>query len=179
VATQRPSVDVVTGLIKANIPCRISFSVASKIDSRTVLDSMGAETLLGKGDMLYLGNGSNAMQRLHGAFVSEEECNRVAQHLRDQGQPSYLEDIFKSGPAAVPGSKGAAASGEDGDESNLYEQAVRIVTEEGKASTSFLQRQLKIGYNRAADLIDKMEAEGVIGAPNHVGKREVIGKKAA
>jgi S-DNA-T family DNA segregation ATPase FtsK/SpoIIIE len=179
VATQRPSVDVVTGLIKANIPCRISFSVASKIDSRTVLDSMGAETLLGKGDMLYLGNGSNAMQRLHGAFVSEEECNRVAQHLRDQGQPSYLEDIFKSGPAAVPGSKGAAASGEDGDEGNLYEQAVRIVTEEGKASTSFLQRQLKIGYNRAADLIDKMEAEGVIGAPNHVGKREVIGKKAA
>jgi S-DNA-T family DNA segregation ATPase FtsK/SpoIIIE len=115
---------------------------------------------------------------MHGAFVSEEECNRVAQHLREQGQPSYLEDIFKSGPAAVPGSKGAAM-GEDGDEGDLYQQAVRIVTEEGKASTSFLQRQLKIGYNRAADLIDKMEAEGVIGAPNHVGKREVIGKKAA
>ncbi|HEX2859230.1 MAG TPA: DNA translocase FtsK 4TM domain-containing protein [Alphaproteobacteria bacterium] len=179
VATQRPSVDVVTGLIKANIPVRMSFAVASKIDSRTVLDSMGAETLLGKGDMLYLGNGSNALQRLHGAFVSEEECTRVAEHLREQGAPSYMEDIFKSGPATIPGSKGAAG-GEDGeDNGDLYQQAVEVVTREGKASTSFLQRHLKIGYNRAADLIDKMEGEGIIGAPNHVGKREVLGKKVA
>lgn len=178
VATQRPSVDVVTGLIKANIPTRVSFSVASKIDSRTVLDSMGAETLLGKGDMLYLANGSNQLQRLHGAFVSEEECTRVADHLKAQAQPSYNEDIFKSGPAVVPGSKGAASGGDEGEDGeDLYQQAVEVVTRENKASTSFLQRNLKIGYNRAADLIDRMEAEGIISAPNHVGKREVVGKR--
>ncbi len=179
VATQRPSVDVVTGLIKANIPTRVSFSVASKIDSRTVLDSMGAETLLGKGDMLYLANGSNQLQRLHGAFVSEEECTRVADFLKAQAQPSYNEDIFKSGPAVVPGSKGAAAAGgEDGEGGEgLDQQAVEVVTRENKASTSFLQRHLKIGYNRAADLIDRMEAEGIISAPNHVGKREVMARK--
>lgn len=181
VATQRPSVDVVTGLIKANIPTRISFSVASKIDSRTVLDSMGAETLLGKGDMLHLANGSNALQRLHGAFVSEDECIRVVDFLKSQAQPDYVEDVFKAGAAVVPGSKGAAAAageggeGEDGE--GLFEQAVDVVTREGKASTSFLQRHLKIGYNRAADLIDRMEAEGMIGAPNHVGKREVLVKR--
>lgn len=179
VATQRPSVDVVTGLIKANIPTRISFSVASKIDSRTVLDSMGAEALLGKGDMLYLGNGSNMIVRLHGPFVSEEECTRVAEHLREQGETDYVEDVFKAGVAAVPGAKGATGGsieeGEGGSE--LFEQAVDIVAREGKASTSFLQRHLKIGYNRAADLIDKMEAEGMISAPNHVGKREVLVKR--
>lgn len=183
VATQRPSVDVVTGLIKANIPTRMSFSVASKIDSRTVLDSMGAETLLGKGDMLHLANGSNTLQRLHGAFVSEDECTKVAQYLKSQMQPSYVEDVFKAGAAVVPGSKGASsAGGEDGEGDGeggegLYEQAVDIITREGKASTSFLQRNLKIGYNRAADLIDRMEAEGVISAPNHVGKREVVGRR--
>jgi S-DNA-T family DNA segregation ATPase FtsK/SpoIIIE len=178
VATQRPSVDVVTGLIKANIPVRISFAVASKIDSRTILDSMGAETLLGKGDMLYLANGSNSLARLHGAFVSEEECTRVAGHLREQGAPTYMEDIFKSGPAAVPGGKGAAAAGDDGElTGDLYQQAVEVVGREGKASTSFLQRNLKIGYNRAADIIDKMESEGLISAPNHVGKREVLVKR--
>jgi S-DNA-T family DNA segregation ATPase FtsK/SpoIIIE len=179
VATQRPSVDVVTGLIKANIPTRISFSVASKIDSRTVLDSMGAEALLGKGDMLHLANGSNTIVRLHGPFVSEEECTRVAEHLKTQGEPSYVEDVFKAGVASVPGAKGATGGsieeGEGGAE--LFEQAVDVVAREGKASTSFLQRHLKIGYNRAADLIDKMEQEGMISAPNHVGKREVLVKR--
>lgn len=179
VATQRPSVDVVTGLIKANIPTRMSFSVASKIDSRTVLDSMGAEALLGKGDMLYLANGSNALVRLHGPFVSEEECTRVASFLKQQGEPAYVEDVMKAGTASVPGMKGAdGASIEEGEGgAELFEQAVDIVAREGKASTSFLQRHLKIGYNRAADLIDKMEAEGMISAPNHVGKREVLVKR--
>jgi S-DNA-T family DNA segregation ATPase FtsK/SpoIIIE len=180
VATQRPSVDVVTGLIKANIPTRISFSVASKIDSRTVLDSMGAETLLGKGDMLHLANGSNTLQRLHGAFVSEEECNRVASHLKNQAKPQYMEDIFRAGPALVPGSKEAKAAESNGSaegSEDLYAQALDIVQKEGKASTSYLQRVLKIGYNRAADLIDKMESEGLISAPNHVGKREVIARR--
>jgi S-DNA-T family DNA segregation ATPase FtsK/SpoIIIE len=180
VATQRPSVDVVTGLIKANIPTRISFSVASKIDSRTVLDSMGAESLLGKGDMLFWANGSNTLQRLHGAFVSEDECTKVAEFLRAQGKANYVEDVFRAGPAVVPGSKEAkqlAASGAEGDEGeggeDLYAAAVDVIVREGKASTSFLQRNLKIGYNRAADLIDRMEADGIISAPNHVGKREV------
>ncbi len=183
VATQRPSVDVVTGLIKANIPTRISFSVASKIDSRTVLDSMGAEALLGKGDMLHLANGSNNLQRCHGAFVSEDECTKVAQYLKSQAEPSYVEDVFKAGAALVPGSKEAKAAaaagdeGEDGEEGDLYGQAVDIISRENKASTSFLQRSLKIGYNRAADLIDRMESEGLISAPNHVGKREVLARR--
>ncbi|RYG60855.1 MAG: DNA translocase FtsK [Alphaproteobacteria bacterium] len=184
VATQRPSVDVVTGLIKANIPTRISFSVASKIDSRTVLDSMGAESLLGKGDMLHLANGSNNLQRCHGAFVSEDECTKVVNYLKEQSKPMYVEDVFKAGVALVPGSKeakaAASAGGEDGEEGEgegLYEQAVDVISREGKASTSFLQRSLKIGYNRAADLIDRMESEGLISAPNHVGKREVLARR--
>lgn len=181
VATQRPSVDVVTGLIKANIPTRISFSVASKIDSRTVLDSMGAEALLGKGDMLYLANGSGQIVRLHGPFVSEEECVRVANFLKEQGEPEYVDDVLKGGPAQVPGTKGAnggsVEEGEGADGGELFNQAVSIVAREQKASTSFLQRHLKIGYNRAADLIDQMEAEGMISAPNHVGKREVLVKR--
>lgn len=171
VATQRPSVDVVTGLIKANIPTRMSFSVTSKIDSRTVLDQMGAEQLLGKGDMLYMGNGSTGLQRLHGAFVSEEECTQVAQFLKKQGQPQYLEEITK--PQAGEGS-GGGGGGDVADDDPLYQQAVEIVAKEQKASTSFVQRHLKIGYNRAASLIDKMEADGFIGPANHVGKREVI-----
>ncbi|NBX86057.1 MAG: DNA translocase FtsK [Proteobacteria bacterium] len=182
VATQRPSVDVVTGLIKANIPTRISFSVASKIDSRTVLDSMGAEALLGKGDMLHLANGSNTLQRLHGAFVSEDECAKVVTYLKSQGQPQYVDDVFKAGVAVVPNGKGGGSAGgdemgEDGDPEDLYAQAKDVVLREGKASTSFLQRALKIGYNRAADLIDKMEGEGLISAPNHVGKREVVARR--
>lgn len=180
-ATQRPSVDVVTGLIKANIPTRMSFSVASKIDSRTVLDSMGAEALLGKGDMLLLMNGSNTLARMHGAFVGEDECTEVANHCKAQSQPNYVEDVFKAGVAVIPGSKEAKAAAEGGDEGEdgegLYQQAVEIVTRENKASTSYLQRVLKIGYNRAADLIDQMEGQGIISAANHVGKREVIGKR--
>jgi S-DNA-T family DNA segregation ATPase FtsK/SpoIIIE len=183
VATQRPSVDVVTGLIKANIPTRISFSVASKIDSRTVLDSMGAEALLGKGDLLMLMNGSNTLVRMHGAFVGEDECTQVADHCKAQSSPNYVEDVFKAGAAVVPGSKEAkaaqsSADGDDGEEGEgLYKQAVEVVLRENKASTSYLQRVLKIGYNRAADLIDQMEGEGLISAPNHVGKREILGRR--
>ncbi|MDD9912253.1 MAG: DNA translocase FtsK 4TM domain-containing protein [Alphaproteobacteria bacterium] len=177
VATQRPSVDVVTGLIKANIPTRISFSVASKIDSRTVLDSMGAEQLLGKGDMLFLANGSNTIQRLHGAFVSEEECNAVAKHLREQSKPQYVEDIFKAAGAASGANGGTVTASEGGEGDELYQQAIEVIAKEQKASTSFLQRSLKIGYNRAADIIDRMESDGFISAANHVGKREVILRK--
>lgn len=174
VATQRPSVDVVTGLIKANIPTRMSFNVASKIDSRTVLDAMGADALLGKGDMLMLANGSNGLQRMHGAFVSEEECNKVADYIRAQGKANYVEDVFKAGVAVPPNGKGAPAEdGEEGGE-DLYQKAVEIVVSEQKASTSYLQRALKIGYNKAADLIDRMERDGVISAPSHTGKREVL-----
>lgn len=174
VATQRPSVDVVTGLIKANIPTRISFNVTSKIDSRTVLDQMGAEQLLGKGDMLYMANGENSLARLHGAFVSEDECNKVADHLKQQAQACYVEDMFATG--STPGEGGGASSDVE-DDDPLYLQAIEIVAKEQKASTSFIQRHLKIGYNRAATLIDKMEADGLIGAADHVGKREVIMKK--
>lgn len=168
VATQRPSVDVVTGLIKANIPTRIAFSVTSKIDSRTVLDSMGAEQLLGKGDMLYMANGSNGLQRLHGAFVSEEECTQVADHLKAQGTPTYIEDITKPAPT---GGSVEAGSGSDGDE--LYQDAVSLIAREQKASTSFIQRHLKIGYNRAATMIEQMESDGYVSPADHVGKREV------
>lgn len=169
VATQRPSVDVVTGLIKANIPTRMSFNVTSRIDSRTVLDQMGAEQLLGKGDMLYMGNGSTGLERLHGAFVTEEECIAVAEHIKDQSQPNYVEDMFSE-----PGEGGGVGVSNVSDDDPLYRQAIEIVSREQKASTSFIQRHLKIGYNRAASLIDKMEADGLIGAANHVGKREVI-----
>lgn len=171
VATQRPSVDVVTGLIKANIPTRISFNVTSKIDSRTVLDQMGAEQLLGKGDMLYMANGENNLQRLHGAFVTEDECNGVADHLRQQGEPGYIDDIFKTG--STPSADGSETTDDD----PLYQEAIGLVAREQKASTSFIQRHLKIGYNKAAGLIDKMEADGLIGAADHVGKREVVMRK--
>jgi S-DNA-T family DNA segregation ATPase FtsK/SpoIIIE len=174
VATQRPSVDVVTGLIKANIPTRFSFNVTSKIDSRTVLDSMGAEQLLGKGDMLYMANGSNGLERLHGAFVSEEECHAISKHLREQSDPQFI-DITKSSGGDANGSGGGNGGVEDDDP--LYLQAVEVVAREQKASTSFIQRHLKIGYNRAASIIDKMESDGLVGEANHVGKREVIIKQ--
>jgi S-DNA-T family DNA segregation ATPase FtsK/SpoIIIE len=178
VATQRPSVDVVTGLIKANIPTRISFNVTSKIDSRTVLDQMGAEQLLGKGDMLFMGNGAQNLQRVHGAFVTEEECLEVARHLREQGKPSYIENITKNADGAGGGGTGGGTGGDD-DLANdpLYHQAIEIVAKEQKASTSFIQRHLQIGYNRAARIIEQMEADGLIGPPNHVGKREVVMQK--
>ncbi len=170
VATQRPSVDVVTGLIKANIPTRFSFNVTSRIDSRTVLDQMGAEQLLGKGDMLYMANGSGNLQRLHGAFVSEDECIHVAEHTKTQGQPSYIASITKEDGNGG----GSNLSGDNSDSDPLYSNAIELVAREQKASTSFIQRHLQIGYNRAARIIEQMEVDGIVGPPNHVGKREII-----
>lgn len=166
-ATQRPSVDVITGLIKANIPTRIAFQVSSRIDSRTILDQSGAEQLLGHGDMLYLPPGVGVPHRIHGAFVSDEEVHKVTQELRTLGSPTYIENIVQSSP-----SLGSSASDEDYDE--LYDQAVVIVTESRKASISLVQRRLKIGYNRAARLIEKMESEGVVSPMQSNGTREVI-----
>ena len=168
-ATQRPSVDVITGTIKANFPTRISFQVTSKIDSRTILGEQGAEQLLGQGDMLYMAGGGR-ITRVHGPFVGDDEVEKVVRSLKAQGEPRYIEDVTEDVDAAIgiPG----FGDGESGDE--LYDQAVALVCREGKASTSFVQRHLQIGYNRAARLIEKMEAEGVISPANHVGKREVL-----
>ena len=171
-ATQRPSVDVITGTIKANFPTRISFQVISKFDSRTILGEQGAEQLLGMGDMLFM-QGGGRITRVHGPFVSDEEVEKVVEFLREQGEPAYLEEVTEpaddDGAAMLPG-LGAAGDGEKG----LYDQAVAVVAREGKASTSFIQRHLNIGYNRAAKLIEQMEKEGVVGPANHVGKREVL-----
>ncbi len=171
-ATQRPSVDVITGTIKANFPTRISFQVISKFDSRTILGEQGAEQLLGMGDMLYMAGGGR-ITRVHGPFVSDEEVEKVVEFLREQGEPAYLEDVTEPADddASAPLS-GFGVSGEG--ERGLYEQAVGVVAREGKASTSFIQRHLNIGYNRAAKLIEQMEKEGVVGPANHVGKREVL-----
>lgn len=176
-ATQRPSVDVITGIIKANFPTRISFSVTSKIDSRTILNEGGAEQLLGLGDMLYMAGGGR-ITRVHGPFVSDEDVENVVQFLKAQGSPSYIEDVteggFEGGGEAVNALFG---DGEDGGESEmdeLYDKAVAIVAREQKASTSFIQRHLQIGYNRAARIIEDMEKQGVIGPANHVGKRDVL-----
>ncbi len=172
-ATQRPSVDVITGLIKANFPTRISFQVTNKIDSRTILDEQGAEQLLGRGDMLYRPAGSKPL-RLHGPFVSDEEVEKVVTFWRAQGEPNYLEAVVTDTEGESMGS-GSSVGGEDmpagGD---LYDQAVAIVLRDKKVSTSYIQRQLRIGYNRAADLIDRMEAEGVISKPNVAGKRDIL-----
>ncbi|MCE3233562.1 MAG: ftsK [Rickettsiaceae bacterium] len=167
-ATQRPSVDVITGVIKANFPTRISFQVTSRIDSRTILGEMGAEQLLGMGDMLYMAGGGR-ITRVHGPFVDDKEVDKVVTHLKAQGAPAYVDDITKEEPEF---DEGGGGEGGDGD---LYDRAVAIVLRDKKASTSYIQRQLRIGYNRAADLIDRMEREGVISAANHAGKREVIG----
>ena len=169
-ATQRPSVDIVTGTIKANFPARISFKVASKIDSRTILNEQGAEQLLGQGDMLYsLGTGQTI--RAHGPFVSDEEVERIAGDLRRQGSPA-MSKASPTPPAPAEGAETAAprAASED----DLYDMAVAIVLRDRKASTSYLQRRLSIGYNRAADLIERMEREGLIGPPTGVGKREIL-----
>lgn len=173
IATQRPSVDVITGLIKANIPTRTSFHVTSKVDSRTVLDQMGAEQLLGKGDMLFMENGAGVPARLHGAFVSEEECIAVAEHLKTQGKPSYITSAIES--VESPENGGGGAEGGNGEEADpLYQQAIDLVAREQKASTSFIQRHLQVGYNRAARIVEQMETDGLIGPANHVGKRDII-----
>jgi len=181
-ATQRPSVDVITGLIKANIPTRIAFQVSSKIDSRTILDQSGAETLLGQGDMLYLPPGTATPERVHGAFVSDEEVHKVVAHLRSQAKPDYnfgfVADVQSLGDGRVIGESGLPEDGEagegGGDYDELYDKAVAIVTETRRASISGVQRRLKIGYNRAARLIEMMEQEGIVSAPQHNGNREVL-----
>jgi len=173
-ATQRPSVDVITGTIKANFPTRISFQVTSKIDSRTILGEQGAEQLLGQGDMLYMAGGGR-ISRVHGPFVSDEEVEKVVRHLKAQGVPEYLEAVTAEDPTDEDGNPvfDATAMGapEGGD---LYQQAVQVVLRDRKASTSYIQRRLQIGYNRAASLMERMEQEGVVGQPNHAGKREIL-----
>ena len=171
-ATQRPSVDVITGLIKANIPTRIAFQVSSRIDSRTILDQMGAEHLLGNGDMLYLPPGGNIPQRIHGAFVDDNEVHRVVDYLKQTGEPDYIEDILQEPTEAIPGLSGESADVEDADP--LYDEAVHIVTESRRASISGVQRRLKIGYNRAARLIEEMERTGIVSAAQSNGNREVL-----
>ena len=171
-ATQRPSVDVITGTIKANFPTRISFQVTSKIDSRTILGEQGAEQLLGQGDMLYMAGGGR-IHRVHGPFVKDEEVERIVSFLKTQGEPSYIESVTQDDEEeSASGNAEASSDGRD----QLYDNAVTLVLREGKASTSFVQRHLQIGYNRAARIIDLMEKDGVITAANHVGKREVIGR---
>jgi S-DNA-T family DNA segregation ATPase FtsK/SpoIIIE len=177
-ATQRPSVDVITGLIKANIPCRIAFQVSAKVDSRTILDQMGAETLLGHGDMLYLPSGTSLPTRVHGAFVSDQEVHRVVEALRSATAPDYVEEVL-SGPQGpipgLPGEEGETAAGvEDPEQDALYDEAVRIVTTERKPSISYVQRRLKIGYNRAARLLEAMELAGLVGPLQANGSREVL-----
>ena len=175
VATQRPSVDVITGLIKANIPTRIAFQVSSKIDSRTILDQMGAETLLGHGDMLYLPPGSGLPMRVHGAFVSDQEVHKVVEALKAAGEPRYIEGLLDEQSVTLPGEKPAPGADGDGGESDpLYDQAVAIVLESRKASISYVQRRLKIGYNRSARLMEDMERAGVVGALQPNGQREVL-----
>jgi S-DNA-T family DNA segregation ATPase FtsK/SpoIIIE len=174
IATQRPSVDVITGLIKANIPCRIAFQVSSKVDSRTILDQMGAEHLLGHGDMLFLAPGVAFPERVHGAFVDDNEVHRVVENIKRRGEPDYLEEITM-GPAegesnAIPGLEPVS----DDDLDPLYDEAVRIVTESRKASISYIQRRLKIGYNRAARMVEEMERTGLVGPLEPNGSREVL-----
>lgn len=172
-ATQRPSVDVITGTIKANFPTRISFQVTSKIDSRTILGEQGAEQLLGQGDQLYMAGGGR-ITRLHGPFVSDGEVEAVAKFLREQGTPQYLEEVTAGGDEDGEDGPNLGFGGDTGDANDLYDRAVAIVTRDGKASTSYVQRRLQIGYNRAASLIERMEQEGVVGPANHAGKREIL-----
>jgi S-DNA-T family DNA segregation ATPase FtsK/SpoIIIE len=175
-ATQRPSVDVITGTIKANFPTRISFQVTSKIDSRTILGEMGAEQLLGQGDMLYMAGGGR-ITRVHGPFCSDEEVEKVVNHLKRQGEPVYLDAV--TADDEEPEEMDASDIPSDDDDiglasSDIYEQAVSIVLRHKKASTSYIQRRLQIGYNRAASLMERMEKEGIVGPANHAGKRDIL-----
>jgi len=170
-ATQRPSVDVITGLIKANIPTRIAFQVSSRVDSRTILDQMGAESLLGQGDMLYLPAGTGVPTRVHGAFVSDAEVHRVVQSLRQQGEPQYVEGVLDAPEAA---GEGTAAAPEGTEADPLYDQAVEIVLKQRRASISLVQRHLRIGYNRAARLLEEMERAGMVSAMQANGNREIL-----
>src|SRR5690349_8141741 len=176
-ATQRPSVDVITGLIKANIPTRIAFQVAARVDSRTILDQMGAESLLGHGDMLFLPPGKGIPTRVHGAFVDEHEVHKVVAYLRQVGQPKYIEDIVRGEPEESA-MGGGLEGDEDAESDPLYDQAVAIVTESRKASISWVQRRLRIGYNRAARLVEQMERTGIVGPLQTNGSREVLAAAA-
>jgi len=169
-ATQRPSVDVITGLIKANLPARISFRVSSKVDSRTIIDGNGAEQLLGKGDMLYLPPASSRFVRLHGPYISEQESARLASFLRKQGKPSYDTTITE-------GEENKIGGGVEFEKDELYDEAARIVVSSGQASISYLQRRLRIGFSRAARLVDMMEADGLVSAAAGGKPREVLVKK--
>ncbi|MGB8327823.1 MAG: DNA translocase FtsK 4TM domain-containing protein [Steroidobacteraceae bacterium] len=178
-ATQRPSVDVITGLIKANIPCRIAFQVSAKVDSRTILDQGGAESLLGHGDMLYLPPGTSTPVRIHGAFVSDAEVHRVVQALRTSEPPDYLEEVLSGPKLPIPGLSDEEGEGEgggvvDSEQDPLYDEAVKIVVEERKPSISYVQRRLKVGYNRAARMLEAMETAGVVGPLQSNGSREVL-----
>jgi S-DNA-T family DNA segregation ATPase FtsK/SpoIIIE len=174
-ATQRPSVDVITGTIKANFPTRISFQVTSKIDSRTILGEMGAEQLLGQGDMLYMAGGGR-ITRVHGPFCSDDEVEKVVAHLKQQGRPVYLDAVTADEDGALEEDAQPVADATDMglEPSDLYDQAVGVVIRHQKASTSYIQRRLQIGYNRAASLMERMEREGIVGPANHAGKREIL-----
>ncbi len=183
-ATQRPSVDVITGLIKANIPCRIAFQVSARVDSRTILDQMGAETLLGHGDMLYLPPGTSLPTRVHGAFVSDQEVHRVVDSLKTATPPNYIDEVLSGPSAPIPGLSGEEGGGggggpESAEADPLYDEAVRIVTSERKPSISYVQRRLKIGYNRAARLLEGMEQAGIVGPLQANGSRDVMAPAAS
>jgi S-DNA-T family DNA segregation ATPase FtsK/SpoIIIE len=174
-ATQRPSVDVITGLIKANIPTRIAFQVSTKIDSRTILDQMGAEALLGMGDMLYMASGTGLPVRVHGAFVSDDEVHRVVSYLKTQGEPDYIEGVLDAATGDGDDAGASAGEGEGGGEQDpMYDQAVEVVLKDRKASISYVQRKLRIGYNRSANLLEQMERAGLVSALTSSGQREVL-----
>lgn len=176
-ATQRPSVDVITGLIKANVPTRIAFQVSAKVDSRTILDQMGAENLLGHGDMLYLPPGTSVPLRVHGAFVADHEVHSVVRHLKKAGAPRYLDEILDGPIGPTPGLAGIdkfPADSADAEQDPLYDQAIQVVMDTRKASISGVQRRLKIGYNRAARMVESMEAAGLVGPLQPNGSREIL-----
>jgi len=173
-ATQRPSVDVITGLIKANVPTRIAFQVSSRIDSRTILDQMGAEHLLGHGDMLYMPPGTSIPLRAHGAFVDDHEVHAVVEYVKSLGEPRYIDEITNEPTEAIPGLSAEASGVDTEDADPLFDEAVQIVTESRRASISGVQRRLKIGYNRAARLVEEMERVGIVTEPDNRGNREVL-----